>query len=174
MKQELILIRVNKGVVLVDKNIKLKECDSGNFISLDFDEPLIVKSVSLIDDDLIHCNFKITHASKELNLDVPELPDWKVFEIEMLGRKYATINKFGVYDNTIKMAFEKGYNHNKDKKWTDEDIRNAFRAGERYGEDTACNAEIDLNLNEDLFLKSLEKLPSKIIMENNQIIEVIY
>lgn len=57
------------------------------------------------------------------------------------------------------IGYQEGFNAHKqltkDKLFTINDIRNAFNAGQKYGEDNACNAEVDVNNNETQYIQSL-------------------
>jgi hypothetical protein len=44
-------------------------------------------------------------------------------------------------------------------------LRQAFKAGQKYGEDNACNAEINLHSNEDEFIKTMTK-PNNIAVKS--------
>ncbi len=43
------------------------------------------------------------------------------------------------------------------KKWSDKDIEEAFLSGQKYREDNACNAEIDINLDVNAYIEKINQ-----------------
>lgn len=167
--------RINNHIVLVDESAEIKEEH--------FYYWKVTNSIQKAKkDDLGRLpknsdgSFKIIFAEKELNLDVPLLPNWKEWEIEQLiYQRYFNKNTGECIRSTIgaddyEQGFKDGYNHNK-KLYTEEDLIKAYWAGMQFvGEDKGNPKE---------FKKSLQKHPQFIVVENvtdnpAKIVEVIY
>lgn len=76
---------------------------------------------------------KIICAEKELNIDVPILPNFREWEVEQLADNAypTTIDSYSLsgFDESeaLKIAFVRGYDHNK-AKYTEEDLRKVAQA----------------------------------------------
>ena len=120
-------IDINGFGVLVDENAEV------NFDTLVCDTQKnsneIYKSKGYWKGDKETGIYKIICAEKELNLDLPILPNFKDWEIEQLAINEANKKTFLTFDKRdkaiehkyYKEGFIAGYNHNK-AKWTDEDL----------------------------------------------------
>ena len=104
------------------------------------------------------------------------------YSVEKMAEKYADFSNdyipiaFGDrFNETSKKDYIQGFKAHQelveDTVFTVEDMKNAFKAGQKYGEDNSCNAEIELNDNEEQYIQSL--LPKTewniIIDETNKI-----
>jgi hypothetical protein len=89
-------------------------------------------------------------------LDLPLLPEMEVGDdVEKLAKE-ANLKREFPSRGYGEDEFVEGYKA-ATKVYSEEDLRIAFRAGQKYGEDNACNAKIDLNYNEDAYINSLNK-----------------
>ena len=126
-----------------------------------------IMEIDKIDKGRIGFTYEIIFAEKELNIDVPVLPNWREWEVEQEYLKYEKkiYKEYINFNNrNIKEHFIAGYNHNK-AKYTEEDIREAYRRGSNY--------EI-MGYNPDEFIQSLQKFPKFIVMDNGIIKEIVY
>lgn len=97
---------------------------------------------------------KVVFAEKELNLDVPILPDWRSWEVEKLAFD------LGIPSNKVEY-FKLGYNHNK-KLYSEEDLRKVYMIAWERGRNNEST-----NISETL--ESFQKLPNYIVMESEQL-----
>ena len=106
---------------------------------------------------------KIIFAEKELNLDVPVLPDWREWEVEQYS-----ISKYpgGAYDEDIaRECFIEGYSHNK-AKYTEEQVRNLVASVTEF---MSHNEPEEFDEWFEKKLKTLQKYPQYIVMESEGI-----
>lgn len=108
---------------------------------------------------------KIIFAEKELNIDVPILPNWREWEVEqMIIKQIQELSKKHFFSLGTLISwgegFRVGYNHKKSK-YTIKDLRNAFRLGHDVERE-------DCSENFEKFINSLERKPKYIVMENER------
>ena len=121
-------------------------------------------------------------AEKELNLDLPILPNWRELEVEQFlekeAEKWCLINGYNPNDyihsnktaeyTRVKNIFIVGYNNNK-AKYTKKDLIDAFNAG-RKGVGGAIKRRVyDWNNPYD-YIQSLQKVPKYIVLESESVI----
>ena len=138
-------------------------CWKHNILTADSDEKGYHKS---------HC-IKIVFAEKELNLDLPILPNWKEWEIEQLATRF--FEDLEKINNVPKDYFKFPSNRNLVDKWitgykantakyTKEDLKEAWELGAAYGtaEDNILPEAIEAQKD---FIKYRHKIPTYIVME---------
>jgi len=99
-------------------------------------------------------------AEKELNLDVPILPNWREWEVERLADKLKVDTTYRDYEHLVKRGIIIGLNHNK-AKYTEEDLRKAIKMtklSESY--------PLKYGKSDDKIIQSLQKVPKYIVMES--------
>jgi hypothetical protein len=177
MGLELEYIDVNGYGVLVDPRGEIKE---GDFVYDSYSvntAPRIAKVKSFTNalyqfeegtSRLRPSLHKIIFAERELNLDVPILPNWREWEIQKIAaiaeeKEYADADPhdpcgYGGVD--FSEGFIAGYNHNK-AKYTEEDLRLAITGAWVLGQSERNNLTESMN---DI-IRSLQKVPKLIRME---------
>jgi hypothetical protein len=135
-------ININKYGVVVDESVDIGE------------------GLTLLKSDIS----KIICAEKELNLDVPVLPNWREWELTQIVRekyllpfpsKWFSIMNQEAYKQ--RYAYIEGYNHN-GKLYTKEDLKKAIKmAKEKYDEND--------------IIQSLQKYPKYITVETTKDLE---
>lgn len=119
--------------------------------------------------------FKIICAEKELNLDVPILPNWREWEFEKTVKDYSA-EVYPINGNSreevdwienqkylLETGFIAGYNHKKGD-YTEEDLRKAYEAGGNSREDD-INGDGEIPFEE--YLQSIRKVPKYIVVETD-------
>ncbi len=108
---------------------------------------------------------KIISAEKELNVDVPILPNFRDWEVEKEANKaykeYCEKHNID-YHLLDASCFYIGYNHNKNT-YTKEDLRKAMIAIHKK-----CYGRMYDEKDEECIIKSLDKIPQYIVLETNE------
>jgi hypothetical protein len=104
----------------------------------------------------------IVFAEKELNLDVPVLPNWREWEVEQEALSFLKLQPQQILtkDKEIGLltGFIAGYNRNKDK-YTEEDIKRIIHW---------ASLNEDVRLSEEEMFQSLQKHPKYIEVESEK------
>lgn len=145
--------------IVVDDSKKGKEGWNYNFVINKLDK--LSRNYADFSTEWQYCK-KITHSTQPLEgvefISLSEVEEAiYVYSVEKMAYNQLGNNlapSIGSHE-----AYIRGFNAHKelvkDKLFTIDDIRNAFKAGQKYGEDNACNAEIDLNNNIIQYVVSL-------------------
>jgi hypothetical protein len=158
-------LNINGHGVLVDESVKIKEGDTvfDNYAGIHN-----IQKVRTCDLDSMHYKNgnwnKIIFAEKELNLNVPILPNWREWEVEQEAKQYS-IKRHKVLNYELEFAFLAGYNHNK-AKYTEEDLRKAIEIAKNSMGVDNCGEVCYSNKSTDSIIQSLQKVPKYIVMES--------
>jgi len=169
-------ININGYGVLVDESAPIKEGDymmfneTSDIVKCTKSDAITVWSkYSQYDKE---GTLKVIFAEKELNLDVPVLPNWREWEVERLADKLKVDTTYRDYEHLVKRGIIIGLNHNK-AKYTEEDLRKVFYTAIQLGINQHIASSNLSNLkfqNEESVLneliQSLQKLPKYIVMES--------
>jgi hypothetical protein len=173
MKEQLKYIDVNGYGILVDESAELDGYYFDEYINK-------IKHTSGAEYEKADFMNKIIFAEKELNLDVPILPNWREWEVEQMAFKsWEAQIKYDtqVYKRSYTKGYIESYNHNK-AKYTEEDLEQMFMIG------LNCSQEINMKdmTKEDALnyqsnklykaIQSLQKVPKFIVMKDERIEEI--
>lgn len=170
-------IDINGYGVLVDESAEIKEGDYWIYIcpinGLDYgdnNQPIVRNNLPSSWYDKLHDKnnyYKIIFAEKELNLDVPILPNWRDFEIEQLAEILVDRETNASLKSSIRKQYERyvkiGLNHNK-AKYTEEDLEKAINMAKNSKNGFKINKIIEPYSNNEI-IQSLQKVPKYIVME---------
>ena len=201
MKEQLKYIDVNGYGILLDESAEIKEGDyiifKGQLLKVDcFNDGVLPEFIHKYGNTLSTCynvklgnytcfpesikNNKIVFAEKELNLDVPVLPDWRNWEVEQFAKSYV-YSKFdsdGIDWLIAKPMIDTYiYCHNK-AKYTEEDLEQMFMIGLNCSQEInmkGMTKEDGLNYQSNKLYKaiqSLKKIPKYIVMKDEKIEEI--
>lgn len=155
-------ININGYGVLVDESAEIKHDD----FYLDLDTNIIYYLVTKPNGNAA----KIIFAEKELNLDVPVLPNWREWEVEQEALYFLELQPKQILtkDKEIGLltGFIAGYNHNK-AKYTEEDLKEALFAALNHDKEECCVTHTRDSIVRSV-IQSLQKYPKYVVMENEQ------
>ena len=164
-------ININGFGVLVDENAEIKE---GDFYYWKITNTIQKAKKDSLDrlPKKLDGSFKIIFAEKELNLDVPTLPNWREWEIEQLIYQSIKDNADGkgLFPSSFYKGFKLGYNQNK-AKYTEEDLRKAIEFAYNNG---YRDRDLDIGHGSNLpysfeYIQLLQKVPKYIVMESKDL-----
>lgn len=151
------IIQIDDGFVMVDKEININNDSDWTMCNTVSGKKWIYKPATFHKDKNLNYDpdyWKIiSHTGieslKNSNLPLFEMPD----DPMVLAREAAVMNNYDIGDDVFKHGFVLGYR--KSGGYTEEDIRNAFRAGGNYENEYNYPDAPD----EDEYIKSLKKYP---------------
>ena len=154
-------IDVNGFGILVDENTVGKNIGEGVYYDIWKNAyPKISKYYE--SDEVQPTDYKILFAEKELNLNVPVLPNYKEWKLEQLSDSSNGYSLYGKPLGETYLAFKEGFKACYSKnKYTEEDILDAWELGAKEGLPLT-------RIKKETLINSLKKIPKYIVVEGEQ------
>lgn len=174
-------IEISRHGLLVDESAEIKENDwcvnIGRLNEIIIPPDNIIGKADYTAKVLIGSSWrKIICAEKELNLDLPILPNWRGWEVRKEAnelRSRGSIIKHpdpntNVFESGLYQGFIAGYNYNK-AKYTEEQLFSFLDNEDNHTEGELGYPCIDISAFK-YYIKSLQKVPKYIVLESNTIV----